>query len=1343
MSNIDNSVSILGDFIPTMSTNEVYYDTNMELCLTDVLDGKAEVNHTHSGYAEANHAHSGYALQSDLELLEDVVDTKANSTHVHSEYASSSHSHTDYATQIALDALSEEVDEKANTVHNHTEYALSSHSHDEYASISHNHSEYASSTHSHDNYASSSHSHNEYSVTGHDHDEDYALIDHAHTDYATITSFDELSAVVSGKANVSHSHDDLYYTETEVDTMLADKADASHVHTGMYDTNGAAANALASANAYTDSKIDALVGEGASTTLDTIGEISSAIEDNQDAIDLLNAAIANKANAVDLTAHTGNTVIHVTETDKNNWNIAKTHADTAHAPVNAEANQNAFSNVVVGNTTISANTETDTLTFVAGSNITLTPNMEGDSITISATNTVYAHPTSAGNKHIPAGGSSGQILRWSADGTAVWGADNNTTYSNATQTSSGLMSNTDKAKLDGIAENANNYTLPSAGSSLGGVKTGGDVTITSGVITVNDDSHNHIISNIDGLQSALDAKAAGNHSHDNVYYTEIEVDTLLSGKSDSAHNHDSAYDALGVAEEKASAVQANLDTVSNELTEHIDNADIHFTAAERTKLSGIATGANNYSHPNSGVTAGTYKSVTVNAQGHVTGGTNPTTLSGFGITDAESKGAANSALASAKEYTDDAIADEVVARDSAIATAKSSAVSTAASDATTKANNALASAKTYADSVGAAVKNDLLNNAGSAYDTLKELGDLIDDNTDAIEALEAVAAGKANVSHSHAIADVIGLQSALDGKAASSHGTHVTYSTTAPVMDGTASAGSASTVARSDHKHPTDTSRASKTEFDTHTSNKSNPHGVALAQLGVTATAAELNIMDGITATTAELNIMDGVTATTTEINYLDGVTSSIQTQLNGKAASSHGTHVTYSTTVPKASGTAAVGTATTVSRSDHVHPLQTTVSGNAGTATKLATARTISLTGDVSGSTSFDGSGNVSIIATIADDSHNHTIANIDGLQTALDVKSDNDHRHYPIPIAVTGQDLNDYTDAGFYTFAGAYTPTNVPSGNVNGWLLVIPWTQDGATIKQIWFRHGSVNTNDFETYVRTKIGSYGWSDWSRYYTTDGGTINGDVVLNNADIYSGNIYINENGTDTGLIYAKAPNGSYVSNIKPCNENGNCVIGWGNYDRGEGDTNIYGDNVHIYALNSDGTTPSGAVFVARNSNNHTLINHEAHLEPTKISDTYIYGRAVHIDTNDTNFIVDSIQLAHTDSATITSLSSGWDVYGSSTTPTVRRYGKVVTLTGALKNTSATTLNATHVKVFTIPSGYRPSQDMIIVCQGSGANKFIMQITTSGAVNFGRYGTTSFSEVASGAWFPFHATWIME
>lgn len=53
--------------------------------------------------------------------------------------------------------------------------------------------------------------------------------------------------------------------------------------------------------------------------------------------------------------------------------------------------------------------------------------------------------------------------------------------------------------------------------------------------------------------------------------------------------------------------------------------------------------------------------------------------------------------------------------------------------------------------------------------------------------------------------------------------------------------------------------------------------------------------------------------------------------------------------------------------------------------ATKLATARTISLTSDVTGSASFNGSGNISITATVADNSHNHTLANISDFPTAV----------------------------------------------------------------------------------------------------------------------------------------------------------------------------------------------------------------------------------------------------------------------------------------------------------------------------------------------------------------------
>ena len=57
--------------------------------------------------------------------------------------------------------------------------------------------------------------------------------------------------------------------------------------------------------------------------------------------------------------------------------------------------------------------------------------------------------------------------------------------------------------------------------------------------------------------------------------------------------------------------------------------------------------------------------------------------------------------------------------------------------------------KAYADTVGVNVKNELLNGAGEAYDTLKELGDLITENVDAIEALETVATNKADKEHNH------------------------------------------------------------------------------------------------------------------------------------------------------------------------------------------------------------------------------------------------------------------------------------------------------------------------------------------------------------------------------------------------------------------------------------------------------------------------------------------------------------------------------------------------------------------------------------------------------------------
>lgn len=69
--------------------------------------------------------------------------------------------------------------------------------------------------------------------------------------------------------------------------------------------------------------------------------------------------------------------------------------------------------------------------------------------------------------------------------------------------------------------------------------------------------------------------------------------------------------------------------------------------------------------------------------------------------------------------------------------------------------------------------------------------------------------------------------------------------------------------------------------------------------------------------------------------------------------------------------------------------------SANAVSASKWATARTLILTGGVTGSVSIDGAANVSLTATVTDNGHAHTIANVTGLQAALDGKAAASHTH------------------------------------------------------------------------------------------------------------------------------------------------------------------------------------------------------------------------------------------------------------------------------------------------------------------------------------------------------------
>ena len=106
------------------------------------------------------------------------------------------------------------------------------------------------------------------------------------------------------------------------------------------------------------------------------------------------------------------------------------------------------------------------------------------------------------------------------------------------------------------------------------------------------------------------------------------------------------------------------------------------------------------------------------------------------------------------------------------------------------------------------------------------------------------------------------------------------------------------------------------------------------------------------------------------------------------------------------------------------------TTSGNAGSATILETARTISLGGDLSGSASFNGSADISISATIADDSHNHTIANVDGLQTALDTKYESGSNVSLGTVASGAITITNATNSGG-TARNVYQSTSAPASS------------------------------------------------------------------------------------------------------------------------------------------------------------------------------------------------------------------------------------------------------------------------------------------------------------------------
>lgn len=236
----------------------------------------------------------------------------------------------------------------------------------------------------------------------------------------------------------SHTHDDRYYTESEIDskvstlnTAISGKAASSHKH---------AAADITSVNA------SAITGVIDASHLPSY--VDDVIEGYYSSSKFYKTKNSDGTYATEITGEAGKIYVNLNDNKTYRWSgsayvvISETialgeTASTAYrgdrgkiAYDHASAHGSAFASGLYKITTNAAGHVT-AATAVVKTDIT--------GLGIPAQDTVYTHPTSSGNKHIPSGGSAGQFLKWSADGTAVWAADNNTwnALNGATATAAG------------------------------------------------------------------------------------------------------------------------------------------------------------------------------------------------------------------------------------------------------------------------------------------------------------------------------------------------------------------------------------------------------------------------------------------------------------------------------------------------------------------------------------------------------------------------------------------------------------------------------------------------------------------------------------------------------------------------------------------------------------------------------------------------------------------------------------------------------------------------------------------------------------------------------------------
>lgn len=166
--------------------------------------------------------------------------------------------------------------------------------------------------------------------------------------------------------------------------------------------------------------------------------------------------------------------------------------------------------------------------------------------------------------------------------------------------------------------------------------------------------------------------------------------------------------------------------------------------------------------------------------------------------------------------------------------------------------------------------------------------------------------------------------------------------------------------------------------------NKPDPVVTVTLQGDVTGTAnATMTDMGNATVTVTTTVAANSVAlGTDTTGNYVADVTAGTYVTKSGTAGEGWSPTINVDAT---STNTASKVVARDASGNFAAGTITAALTGNASTATKLATARNITLSGDVTGTADFDGSAGVSITTTVADDSHLHAFTNLTSKPTTV----------------------------------------------------------------------------------------------------------------------------------------------------------------------------------------------------------------------------------------------------------------------------------------------------------------------------------------------------------------------